>query len=252
MKGSERVFGVLAVFAAMVIVLIASGAFGAGGGEMAGLNNRFDLGDISAGYDTYWNDGNVNLYAYLNGQHKITSSSVSFYPNYWYTYDDQWNVASKTLHGYVVSANISGEITTSLALSDVGSHSQFNSLNARGISLNENTWLGVYKSNSDLTAHASSSVSISNFDVSNANGWYNEYSYDGFKGGADVSGVVGKPTYFSYSVSWYGDFLPGTVPDGFVAPAMSVSTEPVPEPSTWAMLFSGVIGVAVAIRRRLM
>jgi len=221
------------------------------------------MGDIWASYGTEGGGTETYLYSNLGGSHNIRNTGVSIYPEYWYTYDNDGNFVSKTQHGYAVNAYVSGLITASPTLADVGNRSQSNQFNARGINLYENVNAWTYKSYQnydnngigigpyELFSNASTSVTLSNFSVSYANGWYNEYTHGDYGGLGSAMAAGGQDTYFNYSVTWHGDFLPGTVPSGFVAPAISADVSAVPEPSVWAMLFSGVIGVAVAIRRRL-
>ena len=88
-------------------------------------------------------------------------------------------------------------------------------------------------------------MNINNFDVSNADGNYNEYTYQ----------VYGAPsgtteTDFTYNVDWYGNFKPGTLSTNFVAPAMAISVSSVPEPSAFALLAAGFVGIGVAAWRK--
>lgn len=260
MKGLKRVFCALAVFTAMVILLL--GVFGASEAFGVSLSNSFDMGDISGGFNTssYSNWGSPGTYAqlsaYIGGQHKINNCGVSMYPQYWYTYDDTGHFISKIQHGYQVSAYISGEITTPLTLADIGSQNQNNHFSARGLSINESSGISVYKAldseqTQPLCSWANASASILDFVVQSANGYYNEWSSDGGIGIGVVvaaSPVIDPVTYFNYNVTWYGDFLPGTLSNGFVAPTMTSS---VPEPSTLVLLASfGIAGIVLSIWRR--
>ncbi|MCX6721043.1 MAG: PEP-CTERM sorting domain-containing protein [Candidatus Staskawiczbacteria bacterium] len=248
----------------MTFILLAMLLFGvlatmAKGGS---LSNSFDLGDISGGFNTSsypdWSGSGTyaQLSAYVGGQHKINNCGVSMYPQYWYEYDDSGHFVSKTQHGYQVSAYISGEITGSLSLSDIGSQSQGNSFSARGLSISESSGISVYRAydseqSQPFYSWANASASILNFVVQSAYGHYDEWLSDGGIGKgaivADAGPVVNSATYFDYSVTWYGDFVPGTLGKGFVAPAMTSS---VPEPSTMVLLVAAVIGLLVYAWRR--
>ena len=261
MKGFERVFCALAVFAAMAILLV--GLFGASEAFGGSLSNSFDMGDISGGFNTssYPNWGDPGTYAqlsaYIGGQHKINNCGVSMYPQYWYEYDDKGHFLSRTQHGYQVNAYISGEITTSLTLTDIGNQNQSNQFSARGLSISESSNISVYKAFDSeqaqpLYSWANASASILDFVVQSANGYYNEWSSDGGIGigvvVADAGHVIDPVTYFNYNVTWYGDFVPGTLGNGFVAPTMTSS---VPEPSTLGLLATFVtVGIATYIWRR--
>lgn len=235
------------------------------------LNDSFDLGDINGGYNTTNPNANsqyANLAANVGGQHKIDNASISIYPDYWYTYDDKGNFVSRTVHGYVVNASFFGEITSTLNDWDIGYQNQSNRFNARGIDFSQNSYSDVYKDYYSYTgsgdgdkytlfSQAGVSMSILNFNVQSAYGNYNEWTWNGGGGmGAgivpDAGGPIGDSiTDFNYSVNWYGDFLPGTTPSGFVAPAMVTNVgQAVPEPSTWAMLLSAALGGILMIHRR--
>lgn len=235
---------VLALFAAVFFSSCTASAYGDtvpmfAGGWGSGLGDYFDLGDINGGYSTSSNtdDGKTStqLYAQIGGQHKITNSSISFYPYYWYTYDDT-GIVSKTQNGYQICAYISGIISEPLTLADIGSMSQYNSFNARGISIGEGSWINTYKSSDkdgtyEIFSNAGSNMNISNFVVTSASGYYNEYTW-----GEE------NPTCFNYNVSWYGDFTPGTLPSGMVAPSLGCS---VPEPGMWYLILTALSGLGV-------
>ena len=220
------------------------------------LTDNFDLGDIEGGYSTqvspnYSGTGSTSyLYMYVNGQDKIQNSGVSFYPMYNDVFDpSSGSLISQTITGYSVNAYVMGHVT-SRASSDASSLNQSNSFNARGLVLSENSWLDCYSpfNNGDLSANglfaeAGSNLNISNFQVTNANGNYNEFSFPAGMGLPDT-------TYFQYNVSWQGNFAPGTLAPNFVAPAMSVSTEAVPEPSTFVLLGVGALGLGIAYWRK--
>jgi hypothetical protein len=242
----------------MVILLL--GAFGASEAFGGSLSNSFNMGDISGGFNTssYPNWGDPGTYAqlsaYIGGQHKINNCGVSMYPQYWYEYDDKGHFLSKTQHGYQVSAYISGEITGSLTLADIGNQNQSNQFLARGLSINESSNISVYKTfdseqTQPLYSWANASANILDFVVESANGHYNEWSNIGIGVVVAAAGPVIDPvTYFNYNVTWYGDFVPGTLSNDFVAPTMTSS---VPEPSTLVLLVSlGIAGIALSIWRR--
>jgi hypothetical protein len=166
------------------------------------------------------------------------------YPNYSYLFDGNGNLVSKVQNGYIINAYIGGEITTPLTVSDITSLNQTNRFNARGLDISENSWINVYDvSNKDgsplLYSNAGSSISILNFAVHSANGNYNEFM-SGNDGLNDI-------TYFGYNVTWYGDFVSGSVPSGITAPSMATS---VPEPGTMVMIATLGIVAAFGIWRK--
>lgn len=212
--------------------------------QSGNMSQQFDLGDIHGGYSTNMYENNVSLNANIGGQHKIDNVGVSFSPQYWYNYEPD-GTYMRTQHGYAISMNLSGRILP-LNISDLGSQSNSNSFNARGVNITENTNLDVYQwannGSNPLEAGAQCYVGISNFAITSANGNYNEWTYT-----LDTDDPI-KPspvTAFSYNVIWYGDFLPGMGPSGFT-PNMSSS---VPEPATMSLLALGTMGI-IARRKR--
>ena len=254
------------VLAMLLLWTFTSTAFGAGlivpiaGGPSGSLSDFWNIGDIHGGYQTSVYMSNVHLYANLGGQHKIDNSSISISPNYWYTYDE--GQQTKVQNGYQIYANFSGTIGDPLSLSDVGHRSQSNTFDARGIRFYENSWLSAYKSYSkydqfgngigdyELLGEAGASISLDNFQVTSANGRYSEYTWDPIHGygGPGPDSI----TLFNYNVTWYGDFVPGTVTPGFTAPVLgaSVSAAPVPEPTTLGLIGTGLLAIAGFIWRR--
>ena len=236
----------LAIFA-MVFGFTTSASAAGGGNVTSNLSDSFDLGDIRGGYDTsvFTNSSTLSttdLYAYVDTSHKVDNSSLMFFPNYDYVWDNNGNPISRTLDGYRVQMSMQGRISSSLTLADTGSLTQSNLFNARGLVLSENSWSNVWDEPipyGGLTADVGSEIEISNFKVQSAGGYYNEYTYND----------PNPTTYFQYNVTWSGDFLPGTLTSGFVAPAMETSVSSVPEPSTWALLLAGLGGVLMYRRR---
>jgi hypothetical protein len=248
---------------AFVVFFVAGVAFGAGGGGggfgNSYMSDRIDLGDIWMGYNTetypsYKNGGSTwtSMSASLGGEHKINSTGISISPYYWYDYDEAGHYVGKTQHGYSVSAYFSGLISSTLTDADVGNRHQNNSFNARGLRIDEHSSVQVYKSyhdwsnpsaGYDLLSSSYSGLSALNFNVSDASGSYYEWTPDYDPG-------VQEPTYFSYNVIWHGDFSPGTLSSGFVAPMLATEVAPVPEPSTW-VLVAAAGGGLLMLRRRL-
>lgn len=207
------------------------------------LSDSFDVGYIHGGYSTssypdYYGKGTyAQLSANIGGQHRINDATVTINPNYWYTFDNNGDVISRVLHGYIVSAWMYGEISAPLTVVDIGSHGQSNNFNANRISFAENTWINTYQDdNGELFSNANVYASVLNFDVQSANGYYSEYTMgDGGIGGggmgikaanaADGPGDSDAHTYFNYNVTWYGNFVP------------------VPEPGTIAMIVSVILGL---------
>jgi len=219
------------------------------------LSQNFDLGDINGGYSTYYYPDyysgkmHANLVMYLGGQHVIDSTSINMYPNYQYKFDDKGNFVSKVLDGYNVNASVSGSISKLLTTADIGYGTQSNRFDARGLNIEEYSYWQVSADYgpASLQSSAGSSINILNFMVENAYGNYDEYSYSSYP-----NGTSDPNTYFSYNVTWRGDFMPGTVASGFTMNPMSTmvaSSQPVPEPSTMAMLLVAGLGV-VAWRKK--
>jgi hypothetical protein len=207
------------------------------------LSNSWDIGNIRGGYSTSTytvSDGNgttknyTQLTADIGSQCKITSCSASLSPNWQYVFDDDGNIVSRTQDGYWVNEYFHGMISTPLSLSDVGYQSMYVSFDARGINFSESVYLNCYNKAEpgdvpDLYANAGAYINISNFDVRQATGRYQEY---------DDVGPGYEITRFYYNVQWLGDFAPGSAPSGFVVPATGTS---VPEPGTFALAGIGLI-----------
>ena len=234
----------LVVAVAVVLFGFVSSASAAGWDYTSNLHDSFDLGDIRGGYDTAVITTNgtppaTDLYAYIGGTHKVKNCGVLFHPNYDYVWDDNGNVISQTLDGYRIQMDMDGTISSSLTLTDVGSLNQTNVFNARGLVLSENSWSNVWSNDIPvgLVSDAGSEIRISNFKVQNAGGDYHEYT----EGVYDQNGnVVSTQTCFQYNGRWSGDFLSGTLPKGFVVPALSV-TASVPEPPTLVLLLVAAV-----------
>lgn len=235
------------------VVLFGSSAFAG-----SGLSDSWDLGDINASYGTntysYVDSGTgltknyTTMFANLGGTHEIDGAYVSFNPNYIYSIDPVTNKLNRTQQGYVISELVWGEISSPLTTADICNLSQSNSFNARGIDLSENSWMSVYQNDNSLYANAGLNITLGNFNVNYAQGNYNEYTYGGLGAGMAGAGGTTDMTYYNWSVSWHGDFAPGTLPSGMIAPS---STSSVPEPGTFALAFIGLSSVGfVAYRRR--
>jgi hypothetical protein len=220
----------------MTVALVLVAAFGgfATSAQASQLQDGFNLGDVWGNYSTsYYSDSKggttAQLYGNLGGMYKIDNASLSFAPNYTYTYDPTTGNPVQVQAGYEIDMYMSGHMAP-LGATDTGNQNQSNSIDARGININMNTWIDVYNSapygSTPLNSNSGSFISISNFVVSNANGRYLE------------SPAYGDPsvTNYQYQIDWYGDFLPGTLPAGFIPPSMGTE---VPEPATLSLLAAG-------------
>lgn len=257
-----RVMTILLAVIALFVLALVQPAFAAGWVPSTSLSDSWDLGDIMGSFwtsqeDCVRSDGTHFLWTQLgtniNGVHKIDTATANFAPYYWYIIDPSGNLVREQ-HGYRVNEYISGRISTTLTAADLGNFYQQIDINARGLHLSEFSAITCYNGYWDsdtpeIRAQGGSNVALENFQVTEAYGSYNEWTYtDGGGLGAipAAGGVVGDPvTYFNYNVTWHGDFVPGTLPSGFVVPSMEVSVAGVPEPSSILLFGGAVLGSAV-------
>lgn len=243
-------FGMFSALAILLLGFLGTTAFCAGGPGGGNMSNSWDLGDIRGSYWTSYYDYTnssgsflwTQLGANLSGSHKIDSVSVYFQPYYIYNWDG--DKISRTQDGYEVREYFSGNLSDQLTTADLGGQYQQNEIDARGLYISESTGMFGYNNGKDpskpeITLQGDANVAIKNFVADYAYGKYEEWN---------SNGLDTTKTSFGYNVYWRGDFLPGTLPAGMVAPDMSVS---VPEPSVLCMIgFAAICGVIVWRRKR--
>lgn len=219
-----------AFLAWLVMSVMAIPVFGSViGATNQNLSESWDLGDIRGGWSQYTYQDGTNSYTSLAasvfGDHKITNVSINLSPYYWYDYQD----GTQHLSGYQVNAYFNGLILSDpLTQGDLGNWGGSNLFDARGLYISEYAATGVFSTGLDpedgFLAFANASATIRNFNANNAQGRYTENTYE-------------DATYFSYNITWYGNFAEGSTPAGLKVPMMTASAAaPVPEPSGIAML----------------
>lgn len=232
--------GMMSMIAVLALVLVVLAVVGAHPARAANFSNYINVGETNCGYSVYTYGNQVQISASVGGPYQFDNAQTDVYPNYWYTYDPNTGTYSSTQHGYMAEVYLSGRVAP-LDANNIGNYYASNSFNTHGINVQESTSENIYVEWTGLLHDdASADVTISNFEMTSANGYYNEYTYPYSDGGGEGMGAVPAAgispgddvTYWYYRVTMYGD-IPSQVP----------------EPATMALIAFGAVGLIFRKRR---
>lgn len=251
------------VFLAMLVLwTFVPAAFGAGGGfpdpgnSLGGsirINNDLSYGSNLTGRDDYYN-GNFSMSLNPN-KVSFDRADWSFYTNSW---DTSWWNASCYIHGLRNSSENWPQ-----------NESWSQSLDQGALHVNEQLYFdcreytpggpGGLLGEGALAAGAASIQSLTlsgNFSIEPSRQVHSNFRYwEGTDNRYDWPNGWDQPPVITQIPSWTAEF---TMSGQFVAPILAEAqamgapfAKEVPEPGTWAMLLSGAVGIALAVRRRL-
>jgi hypothetical protein len=241
---------------AFVVFFVAGVAFGAGGmnPDYRSLNSNVDLGDLRYSMGTS-EQGEGRYYLSLNLNTSvgvINQSSISMYR-------DRFDPLRGTANAYIYGL-LDVEPTEVPYVSQQNSVSRRGGLNFGNYasigSFRQQEWNGKGWVPGDVFSTADVSLTLSHIDrVTYAYSNYREYDAYDYSWTDNWSGKTYTehvPARFTADATWNLVFdNPSAAGMAFAMQPMSVSVNPVPEPSTWAMLVAAASGGLVLLRRRL-
>jgi len=242
MKGFVSILVVL-----VVVLFLSASAFGAAGGggddgvQRTNLSSSISEPGFGFYYGTYSADGETNFSAGMTNSDRIGNVNVSV----------QRDSINPT-HGWVY-ANFSGIVGDPAV--KMNWMNQSTNINRHGVQYNSYVSLGSHQEIiwpiekaagggepifGDWLSSGNASMTLSDVSPTYANMDYSEYIDE-----------WSDTTHFNGTVRWELDFnsMDAAMAYSGIAPT-SVSSQPVPEPSSFAMMMLGVIGFGLAIRFR--